>query len=222
MQPGDVIRPTVQVVNYGTVNPDTQGPFDVILVASDDQTYGPGDIVLARTTVNSLTPLSAVPMANAILGDVNIDTPANVISLAANFDVTLPSVPENYYIGVVVDPENVIREISEVGRGPDPVLNPIRGVGPQLHAFPPAGRVMDPGDPGNVFPIPPFGPIPPPVTEIPTPPPGTDIPDVDLPVEPDFVIRSKQQMSAKARKLNLPNLTLRRPSLAERRGLDLA
>lgn len=219
LQAGDLIRPTVQVVNYGTVNTDSQGPFDVILVASDDQTFGPGDIVLARTTVTSLAPLSAVPMADVVLGDVNINTPANVITLAANFDVTLPSTPENYYIGVVVDPENVIREISEIGRGPDPVLNPIQGVGPSLHGFRPAGRVMEPGDPGNVFPIPPFGPIPPPVTEFPTPPPGTDLPDTDLPIEPDFVIRARNQNSARARQLNL-QIPPRRPVLTERPRLN--
>ncbi len=217
MQAGDTIRPTVQVVNYGTVNPDTQGSFDVILVASDDQFYGPGDVVLARTTVTSLAPLSSVPMANVVLGDVNIDTPINVTTLAANFDVVLPSTPSSYFIGVVVDPENTIQEISELGRGPDPILNPIKVVGPGLHAFPPAGPVMDAAPPDNLFPYPPFGPIPAPDTGAALPA-DVVVPVEQLPLEPDFVIRSQRQ-GAKLKQLQLPALSRRaitRPNLVQR------
>jgi hypothetical protein len=159
LQPGDSIQPTIQVVNYGATDPASQGSFLVYLVASEDETFGPGDIVLASSTVNSVPPLSAVPMANAVLGDVNINTPDNVITLTTSSPVVLPNTAAQYFLGVVVDPENSIREISEVGRGPDPAINPIVVVGPRQHGLPPAGILSESTDPDNVFPIPPGGPI---------------------------------------------------------------
>jgi hypothetical protein len=158
MQPGDTIAPVIRVANFGTADPALQGTFNVDLVASTDQNFGPGDTVLQRFTVSTVPPLSTVPMANTVLGDVSINVPANIITLAGG-NVTLPTGPSEYFIGVVVDPDNQIREISEIGRGPNPVLEPIRRVGPPIPNFPPAGVLSDPAPPSNVFPIAPFGPI---------------------------------------------------------------
>jgi hypothetical protein len=158
MQPGDTIAPVIRVANFGTVDPSLQGTFDVDLVASTDTNFGPGDTVLQRFTVSTVPPLANVPMRNTILGDVNINVPANITTLTGD-NVTLPEGPSRYFIGVVVDPDNRIREISEIGRGPDPALEPIRVVGPRIPSFPPAGVLSDPAPTSNVFPIAPFGPI---------------------------------------------------------------
>lgn len=169
MQPGDVIAPLIRVGNFGTTNPSQQSAFEVDLVASTDTNFGPGDSVLQRFLVTNVPPLSSVPMRNAVLGDVNINVPGNFITLQSETPVKLPSTPGQYYIGVVVDPQNVIREISEVGRGPDPRLEPIRVVGPPSAYLPPAGVLSDPAPPGNVFPYPAFGPlVTPGVTNVPT------------------------------------------------------
>jgi hypothetical protein len=158
MQPGDTIAPVIRIANFGTVDPSLQGTFDVDLVASTDTDFGPGDTVLQRFNVSTVPPLSDVPMRNAVLGDVNINVPANVITLDGG-NVTLPIGPSRYFIGVVVDPQNQIREISEVGRSPDPALEPFRSVGPPIADFPPAGVVSVPASMGNVFPFAAFGTI---------------------------------------------------------------
>lgn len=203
MQPGDVISPTIQIVNYGTADPGAQGPFDVILVASEDQNFGPGDVVLARTTVTSVAPLSLVPMKDVVLGDVNLFTPLNVETLAATSPITLPNTPDEYFLGVVVDPENRITELSEIGRGPDPVLNPVRRVGPPLHGMPPAGVATTPADPTLVFPYPPFGALDPPVVNI-EPPTVDPLEPVDTTTLPDLVVKA---------------LAMRKPSATKRPGL---
>jgi hypothetical protein len=160
LQPGDAIQPTIQLANYGTVDPAAQGTFDVQLVLSTDRNFGPGDVILQTFTVDSVPPLSAVPMRNVVLGDVNIDQPENIISLTPDAPLTLPSGPAQYFLGVIVDPDNRIREISEVGRPFSSELDPIRPVGPPIPGLPVAGVVTSPSPATNLFPIPPFGPIP--------------------------------------------------------------
>lgn len=158
MQPGDVIAPVIKLANYGTADPSVQGPFVVDLVASTDQNFGPGDTVLAQFTVNSVLPLSLVPSQNTVLGDVNVADPINVITLQSP-NVTLPTGSTSYYLGVIVDPNNVIREIHEVGVGTNSNLSPIRQVGAPIADLPPAGVISDPAPTSNVFPYPPFGAI---------------------------------------------------------------
>jgi hypothetical protein len=156
MQPGDVIAPVIKIANFGTADPSIQGPFKVNLVASTDQNFGPGDTVLAQFTVSSLYPLSFVPSQNTVLGDLNVADPINVLALQSPA-VTLPTGDTSYYLGVIVDPDDAIREIHEVGVGPDSSLNPIRQVGAPIPGLPPATEITTPAT--NVFPYPPFGAI---------------------------------------------------------------
>jgi hypothetical protein len=158
MQPGDTIQPNIKIVNYGTVDPATQGPFDVYLVASTDTNFGPGDTILSRFTVTSLPPLSEVPSQNTVLGDVNIQDPINVLTLKGT-NVTLPTTGSGFFIGVIVDPTNQIREIHEIGRGPSAALEPVTPVGPPIKNLPPAGVIAAAPSAGNVFPFPAFGPL---------------------------------------------------------------
>ncbi|MBX6311661.1 MAG: hypothetical protein IRY99_01865 [Isosphaeraceae bacterium] len=159
MQPGDVIAPSIKVANFGTVDPASQGPVTVALVASNDTNFGPGDHILATYTLTSLPPLAAVPMKNPVLGDVNVNDPANVDVLTGQL-VTLPSQPATYFLGVIVDPENKIRELHEVRRGPSPALVPVVPVGPPIANLPPAGVQTSPAPLEHIFPIPPFGAVP--------------------------------------------------------------
>lgn len=163
MQPGDVIAPTIRVANFGAANPSEQGTFLVQLVASTDQDFGPGDSVLDTFTISSLPPLAAVPMRNTVLGDVDITPPINIITLQSTTPVALPTQPGRYFIGVVVDPQQSIQEIEEVGLGSSTRIDPIRRVGPPDPAFPPAGVLPDPNPAipatglGNQFPVPASG-----------------------------------------------------------------
>jgi hypothetical protein len=153
MQPGDSIQPNIKIANYGTVNPSTQGSFEVDLVASTQPNFGPGSQVVSRFTVSSLAPLADVPSQNTVLGDVNVKDPINVLTLEGA-PTTLPTSPTGYFLGVIVDPQNNIREIHEVGRGPSSALSPVVTVGNPIPGLPPAGVVTSPPPISNVFPIP--------------------------------------------------------------------
>lgn len=153
MQPGDAVQPWIKVANFGTVDTAPQGPLVVDLVASTDTAFGPGDIILAQFTLDSLPPLSLVPTRGIVPGDVNVETPANVVTLQGPV-VVLPPMPAVYNVGVIVDPFNTIRE---VGQEPNTELHPIRQVGPPIPELPPAGILVPSPPVGNVFPYPALG-----------------------------------------------------------------
>lgn len=115
MQPGDTIQPNIRLANYGSAPTADQAPLVVRLVASLDLDFNAGDSTIAQYTIDNLLPQSDVPTTNYILGDANVDPGRNVTTLIGS-NVTLPADPNVYYIGVVVDPDNQIRELSETGR----------------------------------------------------------------------------------------------------------
>jgi hypothetical protein len=162
MQPGDWIDPAIRIANLGTVPIGPQGPLIVQLVASTDLNYGPTDAILATFVIPDLAPLSTVPVSasyqTAIGEQRTIDEVNNELVINGP-NVQLPPGPAKYYLGVVVDPLNSIRELSEVGRGAQPGLELARDVGPPIPGLPPATPVGDPASALNIFPIPPFGPI---------------------------------------------------------------
>jgi hypothetical protein len=160
IQPGDTVQVNAKIANLGTVDTAPQGPVMVDLVASTDTNFGPGDVVLAQVNIDDIQPLSEVPATNSVLGDVNISDPVNVRKISFPI-VTLPGAPPNtYFLGIIVDPANTIREIREIGQPPSTELSPAVVVGPPITNLPPAGLVSAPASPANVFPIPPFGLIP--------------------------------------------------------------
>lgn len=159
MQPGDAIQPSFKIANYGTTPVLPQGPVIVQLVASTDQNYGPTDVVLATYSIPDILPFSAVPTRGpTVLGDVNLDDPENVVTVIGD-PVQLPPGPAIYNLGLVVDPLNQIREISEVVTPPGPGLQEIQRIGPPIAGLPPAGQVREPAPTLNSFPIPAFSPI---------------------------------------------------------------
>jgi hypothetical protein len=162
MQPGDYIDPAIKISNLGTVPIGPQGPLLVQLVASTDQNYGPTDVILASYIVPDLAPLSTVPVSasyETVVGtERNIDQQSNEVILNGPI-VQLPPGPSHYHLGVVVDPLNSIREISEIGSGAQPGLELTQDVGPPIPGLPPATPVSKPASTINVFPIPPYGTI---------------------------------------------------------------
>ena len=156
LQPGDVVLPRIKVANYGTTDTSLQGPVTVLLVASTTPDFGPGSAILARFSVADIAPLSVVPSSDVVLGDVNLNDPANVVTLTGT-PTTLPAGTSNYYVGVVVDPLNTIREIREIGTVPSSALFPVRFVGGPIRNLPPAGVLTSTASSSNSFPTPAFG-----------------------------------------------------------------
>ena len=114
--PGQVILPEIQVANVGAANINTQGPLKVILVASTDRNYNPGDVILNEYTVNDLSALNERPLAGGIdnlpAGMVqNLNLAANQ-STATGAKITLP-LNSTYYVGFVIDPDRTLTQISD-------------------------------------------------------------------------------------------------------------
>jgi hypothetical protein len=157
IQPGDTVSVSTKIANLGTVDTSPQGPVTVDLVASTSGQFGPGDVILSQIQIANIAPLSEVAATNSVIGDVNITNPANVTEVTFP-NVTLPGAPpDTYFLGVIVDPNNTIREIREIGAPPSTALSPKVLVGPPIQNLPPAGVNSAPSPEANVFPIPPFG-----------------------------------------------------------------
>ncbi len=170
MNPGDYIQPKIKIANYGTVptlnagaNP-TMSPVTVLLVASEDATFGPLSKIstVATFTIDNIVGASEAPTQNFVLGDANITDPPNV---RTNFVATpssivkLPDTVSHYYVGLQIDPDMKIRQISDL-RGPrSSKLQLVAEVGPNKTGLPPAGILSPPAPDTNLFPVPPFGPL---------------------------------------------------------------
>ncbi len=133
LQPGDVIAPTIQIVNYGTANPNAQGPVKVELVASLNKTFGPGDSVVGSFVINSLPGVSGVPTENStLIGGTNLIPLPNEFTTTLA-PVKLPTSPGTYYLGIVIDPKHQINQTY----APNPALRNIVQVGPRDPLLPP-------------------------------------------------------------------------------------
>ena len=93
---------------------------------------------------------------------MTLDDPPNVVTLETTIDgsqiASLPAVAGGYYLGVIVDPLNQIRELSEVGRGPSTALSLIGRIN-NVPGLPPAGILSDASPAQNQFPTPAFAPL---------------------------------------------------------------
>ncbi len=161
LEPGDVVAPVLKIANYGTVNTNTQGAVTVILVASTDKFYGPTDLILARYAITSLPGLSEAPSRRLVIGDVNIDDPANVIAgsfTTSGQSIAALPVGSRYFVGLVIDPLNEIRELQEVGQSASSELQLAREVN-VVDGLPPAGVLSAPAPIENQFPFPAYAPL---------------------------------------------------------------
>lgn len=80
-------------------------------------------------------------------------TPARNVETFTGAAVTLPTSPSTYFLGVVIDPNNTLTQLSL----PANRLELIRTVGPATSGLPPAGVVSTPLNPVPQFPNPPDG-----------------------------------------------------------------
>ncbi len=163
LQPDDTVVPTFQITNLGTANTDTQAPVQVALVASVTPDFNLGSLIVALYTLPAGIPgQSSAPVKNSahhharLYGSTiynNNVTPAqNVETFTATMPVTLPTSPSTYYLGLVIDPNNTLKQLSL----PANRLELIRTVGPATSGLPPAG-VVSTTPLSQPFPNPPDG-----------------------------------------------------------------
>lgn len=146
MQPGDTIAPTIRIANVGSAGTLAQGPVEFALVASVTPDFNLGSSIIAQYTWNddipgqSDTPIQTRARRHRkLFGSLaaardNVVPPGNVITYTGA-PVTLPTSPETYYIGVVIDPNNKLKQLST----PSNRLELINVVGPPIPNLPPAG-----------------------------------------------------------------------------------
>jgi hypothetical protein len=154
MQPGDTILPTFQITNLGTANTNTQAaPVQVALVASVTPSFTPGSSIVALYTLYTppagIPGQSSAPVKNSAhhharlygskIYNNNVKPAQNVVTFTAPTPVTLPNSPSKYYLGLVIDPKNLLTQLSlPVNR-----LELIHTVGPATFGMP-AGVVSTP------------------------------------------------------------------------------
>lgn len=158
LRPGDLITNDFKLVNSGTVNTNTQQPFFVDLVRSNDLVYQPGrDEVLARYQIGGNQALSNIqPSALAsrkrLYYPTQNLTDLNDIATVISSPVNLPFQPNSYYIGLVVDPTRQLTERGETRRTPIRLTN-VKLVTGANSALPPADVLAPPPiDPTATFP----------------------------------------------------------------------
>jgi hypothetical protein len=162
LQPGDTIVPTFQITNLGTAATDTQGPVQVALVASVTPDFNLGSSIVALYTLPAGIPgASSNPVKTSVRhhgrlagqnGTVNNVTPGNNVETFTGTPVTLPTSPNTYFLGIVVDPNNLLNQLSL----PANRLEQIQVVGPPIPGLPPAG-VVSSSALNQPFPNPPDG-----------------------------------------------------------------
>ncbi len=158
LQPGDTVAPTFQITNLGTANTDLQGPVQVALVASTTPDFNLGSSIVGIYTLPEGIPgQSDAPVANSARHHSRLyGSPTNNVTPGANVEtytgaaVTLPTSPSTYYLGVVIDPYNTLKQLSL----PANRLELIRTVGPATSGLPAAGVVSTPLSPQPQFPNP--------------------------------------------------------------------
>jgi hypothetical protein len=156
IQPGDTIHPVIRVQNLGSADTSPQGPVTVALVASVTPGFGPGSTLLGTYTVANIPSASANASQTQVIGDQNLVPQSNIVTIDGGL-VTLPTSPAQYYIGVVVDPYNTIKQLGSIGgyRAAHSPFALAQLVGPPVTNLPPAG-VLPAGSviSTNVFPFP--------------------------------------------------------------------
>jgi hypothetical protein len=162
MQPGDTIVPTFQITNLGTASTNPQRPVQVALVASVSPDFNLGSSIVALYTLPSPIPgASDTPVTvgsarhhgrlSGLNGTVNNVTPGNNVETFTGTPVTLPTSPNTYFLGIVIDPNNLLNQLSL----PSNRLEQIQVVGPPIPGLPPAGVVGSAAT--QQFPNPPDG-----------------------------------------------------------------
>jgi hypothetical protein len=160
LQPGDTVAPTFQITNLGSASTSAQGPVQVALVASTSPDFNLGSSIVALYTLPTGIPgQSSAPTRNSLrhhrrlfgANPINNVTPGINVETFTGAPVTLPASPATYFVGLVIDPNNTLQQLSV----PANRLEQIRPVGPPIPGLPPAGVVSAPLS--QAFPNPPDG-----------------------------------------------------------------
>jgi hypothetical protein len=149
LQPGDTVEPNITITNLGTA--PTSGPFLVDLVASTTPNFTVGSSIVAQYEITSSIPAASQVPPGGTIAAFSQTTPLNNSISFTGPAVTLPSSPRKYYLGVVVDPNGQVQQLSR----PKNSLQQIRVVGPPTSGLPPAGVVSTANS--NAFPLPASG-----------------------------------------------------------------
>ncbi|WP_165067216.1 hypothetical protein [Paludisphaera rhizosphaerae] len=113
--PGSTIQPTIQITNLGAtaVTSDVQ----VAVVASTSPDFNLGSTIVGAYTISGgVNGVNSTPLPNAArhgrgarwLQANNVITPQSNVVTLSGLTMTLPTSPSTYYIGVVVDPNNLL------------------------------------------------------------------------------------------------------------------
>ncbi|QEH32890.1 hypothetical protein OJF2_13750 [Aquisphaera giovannonii] len=160
LSPGDTVAPTIQITNIGSAAA-AAGTVQVALVASTTPDFNLGSSIVGLYTVSSSIP-GAYGNASSVAGfkhrrlfgstlsSQNVNGSANTVTISGAA-VTLPTSPATYYLGVVIDPNNQLNQLSL----PTNRLEQIVRVGPSTSGLPPAGVVGSAST--TSFPNPPDG-----------------------------------------------------------------
>jgi hypothetical protein len=144
--PGQVFTPEIVLANTGGANVNTQGPLKVIMVASADPYFNPGDVVINEFTFDSLAGLNQRPIEGGAKNlprsrRGNLPLAANQAS-ASGAKMTFPT-DGPYYIGYVIDPDRTITQRSDqAGIERSAALLGLKLVN-DIHGFGTPGNVTD-------------------------------------------------------------------------------
>jgi len=113
LQPGDTVFPFVQISNIGTGAIPPGVPVEVALVASTSPDFNLGSSIVSVETIDTGIPginNTPGPRRRGPKGAIHavrnsIYTPNNIVSFQGPL-ATLPTSPDSYFIGIVIDPEN--------------------------------------------------------------------------------------------------------------------
>ena len=147
MQPGDTIAPTFQITNLGSASTASQGLVQVALVESTTPDFNLGSKIIALYTLpNAIPGQSTAPVvasahhhARLFNGRIynNSVTQGSNVETFTTAPVTLPTSPSVYFLGIVIDPNNNLDQLSL----PANRLEQIHQVGPPIPGLPPAGVI---------------------------------------------------------------------------------
>jgi len=154
IQQGDAINTSAQVENFGTAPTDRQGEVQVALVLSTEPYLTAAPDIIASQFVANIPSVAETPTSGnyKTFAQLIVNPPANVVTV--NFGtVTLPVSPSGtpYYLGVVIDPSNLIAQLSL----PSNPLSFVRQIGRGTAGLPPVGVISNANT--NLFPIAPGG-----------------------------------------------------------------
>ena len=152
MQPGDTVQPNIRITNIGPGDTAPQGIVQVALVASTTPNFTSGssivylDSLVANNVAINIPGITSVATQGNLLGDANQTPPINVATISLP-PVTLPASPKVYYLGVVIDPGNHLKQLSTVPQTGATVrpLDLARIVGPPIKNLPPAHVLVNGG-----------------------------------------------------------------------------